>query len=136
MATTTINFIRKDDLYNEEKPYLLTFEPLGDFPKTNVNLDHCDIKVENIRGYEDTFSVEENGFAIINISTKLSYEDFDDEELVKSVYLKEVGGALKQFLGASRIQIFEHIMNYISSMFFLRFFIVLDTLILIVRHFR
>lgn len=136
MATTTINFIRKDDFYDEEKPYLLTYEPPGDFPKTNVNLDHRDMKVEDIRGREDTFSIEDNGFAIMNISTKLSYEDFDDEELVKSVYLKEVGDALKQFLGASRIQIFEHIVNYISSTFFLRFLIVLDTLILIVRHFR
>lgn len=111
MATTTINFIRNDDFYNEEKPYLLTYEPPGDFPKTNVKLDNRHMKLEDIRGRENEFNVEDNGFAIMKIQTKLSYEDFDNEDLVKRVYLKEVAETLKTFLGASRIQIFEHIVR-------------------------
>ena len=111
MAITTINFIRNDTFYEEEKPYLLTYEAPGDFPSTNVKVDLHDVKVEDIRGHEDEFTIEENGFAIMKIDTTLSYNDFDDDNLVKRVYLKEVGEALKEFLGASRVQIFEHIVS-------------------------
>lgn len=38
----------------------------------------------------------------------MEYEDFDDEERIKEVYLKEVANCLKTLLGARHVQIFEH----------------------------
>ena len=36
----------------------------------------------------------------------MTYGDFDDEERIKEVYLKEVADCLKTFLGAQHVQIF------------------------------
>jgi len=111
MATATINFIHQHPLYDEEKPYLLTYEAPDAFPTTNVKLDPHDMHIENIRGREREFTIERNGIAIMPVESRLSYRDFDYEELVKTVYLKEVAETLKKFLGASRVQIFEHVVR-------------------------
>lgn len=120
-ASTTINFIQKDELYLEEKPYLLTYEAPHGFPRTNIKLDERVIAVEDVRGHENEFTINKNGFTIMQVNTKLSYEDFNDDDLVKQVYLKEVAEALKSLLGASRVQVFEHIVRKIVlSMFYYR----------------
>lgn len=110
-ARTTINFIQRDELYLEEKPYLLTYEAPQGFPRTNIKLDERVVAVEDIRGHENEFTINKNGFTIMQVNTKLSYEDFNDDALVKQVYLKEVAEALKSLLGASRVQVFEHIVR-------------------------
>jgi hypothetical protein len=101
---TTINFIQQDELYLEEKPYLLTYEAPEYFPRTNVKLDERVVAAEDIRGRENNFTIDKNGFTIMKVNTKLSYENFGDEALVKQMYLKEVAEALKTLLGASRVQ--------------------------------
>jgi hypothetical protein len=110
-ARTIINFIQQDELYLEEKPYLLTYEAPQDFPRTNIKLGERVVAVEDVRGRENEFTINKNGFTIMQVNTKLSYEDFNDDALVKQVYLKEVAEALKSFLGASRVQVFEHVVR-------------------------
>ena len=47
----------------------------------------------------------------MDIDTRMKREDFNDEEKVKQVYLKEVGSRLKEFLGATRVQIYENLVR-------------------------
>ena len=117
-ARTTINFIQQDELYLEEKPYLLTYEAPQDFPRTNIKLDERVVAVEDVRGRENEFTINKNGFTIMQVNTKLSYEDFNDDALVKQVYLKEVAEALKSLLGASRVQVFEHVVRKVNLQMF------------------
>jgi hypothetical protein len=49
----------------------------------------------------------------------MEYEDFDNEDMIKEVYLKEVANCLKRFLGAQHVQIFEHTVRF-SFLYFLR----------------
>jgi len=119
MAVTTINFIQQHTLYEEEKPYLLTYEPPNDFPKTNVKLDKREMSINDIRGNEQDFTIDQNGFSIMKIESKLSYEDFNDADLVKSIYLREVAETVKELLGASRVQIFEHLVSFLFLFYFL-----------------
>ena len=67
-----------------------------------------DILVKDIRGHESSFSLDENGFAVMQLKELgMTYEDFSDDAKVKSVYLKAVAKGLQTYLGASRVQIFD-----------------------------
>lgn len=69
---------------------------------------HENQTIHDIRGREKDFEYERDGFAIMNFETSLPYESFEDEEKVKQVYLKEVADALCEYLGAHKVQVFEH----------------------------
>ena len=104
-----MNFLAHDSLYDEEKPYLLKFDPPSGFPQSNYNIDTKQQLIQDIRGREKHFSITKNGFAIMSLHTELSYEDFDDDKKLREVYFPEVADALRKLLGAFRVQIFEHL---------------------------
>lgn len=100
----------RNGLWEREKPYLLKFKPTVDFPKTNISMVKLDgIQIEDTRGKEHNLSLERNGFAIMNLDIAMSPELFDDHETVQSAFLPEAAEALKSFLGASRVQVFDYV---------------------------
>lgn len=67
-----------------------------------------DILVKDIRGRELSFSLDNNGFAVMQLKgLGMTYEDFSDDAKLKSIYLKAVAKELQTYLGASRVQIFD-----------------------------
>jgi hypothetical protein len=111
-VTVSMNFLTRDELYQEERPYLLIYEPPEGFPKTNIRLEkHRDLELEDIRGRENQFCVASDGFEILKIKTSLPRESFDDEQLVKDVYLREAADAVRTMFGAQKVQIFEHLLR-------------------------
>ena len=110
--TASMNFLLRDSLYKEERPYLLIFQPPAGFPKQNIKLEKkTGLKIEDIRGREQQFSLEKNGFQITKIRSRMSPEDFDSEDLVKKVYLKEAADHVRELFGAQKVQIFEHLLR-------------------------
>jgi hypothetical protein len=110
-VSTTVNFLAADELYQHEKPYILKFDPPLDFPRTNHKIEKRDLCIKDIRGQEQDFSLPKNGFALMPLNTKLSYDDFDDDTKVTTVHFKEVAEGLQKLLGAFRVQIFEHLVS-------------------------
>jgi hypothetical protein len=109
---TSMNFLARDDLYEEERPYLLVFEPPEGFPKSNIRLEkRPDLIVEDIRGCEDRFSLENDAFQLLKIRSRMSPEDFDNEGLVQKVYLQEVADQIRAVFKAKMVQIFEHVLR-------------------------
>ncbi|KAF1344240.1 hypothetical protein BDV97DRAFT_364146 [Delphinella strobiligena] len=106
--TTQVYFLKKLSLYETEKPYSLRFTPPEGFPRANVALESHNIPVHDIRSSKDELSLEKNGLAIMDLDTRMKYEDFDNEQAIREVYLREVSEALQGYLGASHVQIFEH----------------------------
>ena len=111
VVSSSINFLANEDLYDHEKPYLLKFEPPSEFPRSNYKISTKVQDIQDIRGVEHDFSIPKNGFSIMPLQTKMSYEDFDDETRLREVYFKEVAEALQLLLGAFRVQIFEHLVS-------------------------
>lgn len=110
--SASINFLQKDELYDTEKPYLLMVEPGEHFPKTNFKLhEPADLTIEDIRDRQHEFTIERNGFKLIKLESQMTYDDYDNETKRLTVYLDEVAKALKSSLGASRVQIFEHLVS-------------------------
>lgn len=104
-----IYFLRRSELYDEEKPYSLRFNPVDEtFPRANILLDKHATRISDIRGQETELLFEKDGLAIMPFETKMEYEDFDDDGKVREIYLREVADHLRDFLGAAQVQIFEH----------------------------
>jgi hypothetical protein len=67
----------------------------------------CDLHIHNGRSNKNDWSVDREGFQLIEQST--SVDDFRDENQVTTVFYKEVKEALlKNIKGATRVEIFDH----------------------------
>ena len=100
-------FLKRDELYEVEKPYSLRFAPLEGIPGANIKLENHSIDIHDVRGSR-SLSFLKDGFAVLDFDSKMKYEDFDDEKTVREIFLLEVADMLKSFLGAQHVQIFEH----------------------------
>jgi hypothetical protein len=102
------HFLARDALYDHEKPYSLRFTPPEGFPRANIKLEQHDIDIQDIRPQKDSLEFARDGFSIINFVSKMTYDDYDDENTIHDVLLKEIANAMRKFLGAQHVQIFEH----------------------------
>ncbi len=111
------HFLAQDPRWTQEKPYSLKFQPIKDFPISNAERpEKTDVLVQDIRGKESSFTIDENGFAIMRFEEiNMTYEDFGDPARIESMYLKAVGTQLRSFLGASRVQIFDYAVSFRPS---------------------
>lgn len=70
MVVATLNFIKPLDLYESEKPYFLNIpgsEPGSQILQTNLEYaPHGDVPIEDIRDRISDFSLEKNGFQVMN----------------------------------------------------------------------
>ncbi|EMD31101.1 hypothetical protein CERSUDRAFT_163525 [Gelatoporia subvermispora B] len=93
----------------EERPYNYAYEAPQGIPKSNVGTDPHPAVIHDVRGKEDTVSLDTTGF---QFTKHVSEEkDFLDEELIKTRYYKEVEELLKKEVGAKRVFIFDHIIR-------------------------
>lgn len=112
MTSGTINsdahFLQRAALYNCEKPYSLRFTPPASFPRANIELEKHSIRIQDVRSRDAPFTFSEHGFQILSITSRMAYSDFDNDDIVKRVYLREAANLLRAFLGAQKVQVFEH----------------------------
>ena len=71
--------------------------------------DERSVKIHNIRGKEDEFSLNDQGFQF-HISPTVG-GDFRDTEFVKNEVYPETEKLLKEVTGASRVKVFSHILR-------------------------
>lgn len=90
----------------DEPAYYYARDPPPGVVRSNVGKDSQPAVVHDIRGKEDTVSLDLTGFQFVkHVSAE---KDFLDEERIKTVYYKEVEELLKKEAGAKRIFIFDH----------------------------
>lgn len=102
-----IYFLKRDQMYEVEKSYSLEFDTMLFAPSNIKTHVVSDLPIKDIRGMEDEFSFEKNGFAVLELNSKMTYEDFDDIDKIKKVYSPEVAAALLHYMGASGVQVFD-----------------------------
>jgi hypothetical protein len=86
-----------------EKPhnYMYAHEPLQNY--TNISKE---VPIYDIRGHENEFTLDENGFQVVKAPT--AEKDFKNGESIKNGYYKEVEELLKKVTGAHKVVIFDH----------------------------
>lgn len=101
-------FFARDDLYEHEKPYQLKYIPDSGVPASNYRVEKREgIKISSMRGREDQFSVEKNGFAVFKMDQATPYTDFNNPEGIRK-YLETVVQSVKTLLGADKVQVFNY----------------------------
>ena len=106
---TSMYFLQPQQLYATEKPYSLRFMPPEGFPRSNIALEKQeDVEIRDIRTKVDELSFSKHGFKIMPVHSTMTYDDYDDEEMIVGTYLREIADLLRDELGAKHCHIFEH----------------------------
>ncbi len=105
---TSMFFMKKDLLHQEEKPYAYRFAAEIDIPQSNFVLqEHDHITIKDIRGHLKDLSIEDNGFTVLRMTDDIPYEDYFDPFKVKA-YFRQLETILQGHLRASLVQVFRH----------------------------
>ena len=108
-VSASMLFLAQASLYNDVKPYRLKYTPPAGLPETNIHTERHEISIADARTLDPHLNLQQDGLELRKFKSAMSYDDFDDEEKIKQVYLKEIAELLKLSLNASRVQIFEHL---------------------------
>jgi hypothetical protein len=84
--------------------------PPGEEGSRNYEEEDKAIEINDIRGHEKEFEVNNAGFQILSdVNSDLKYDDFENDDLVASKYYPEIESTLlKNVPGAKRVYIFDH----------------------------
>ncbi|KAM5506466.1 hypothetical protein McanMca71_002660 [Microsporum canis] len=110
-------FLTPDELHKQQRPYTFKFPPNNGCPQSNMVHQKIDgITVEDMRGREEQFQLERNGFTVLKVNTGLEYDSFFEQKGI-SQYFQLMERVLKLHLGASRVDIFRHGIRKRSPMY-------------------
>ncbi|KAH8109312.1 methyltransferase [Phellopilus nigrolimitatus] len=109
---TSLNYYTPE---GDETPYQYVRDPPPGKPKHNLGNEAHPAVIHDVRGKEDTVSLDTTGFQFVRHTS--TEKDFLDEERIQTVYYKEVEELLKRETGAKRVFIFDHTIrrNYEDS---------------------
>ena len=107
LVTTTINYSVPPA--DGARPFQSTvnLDPVTGERERNYAHQAHEMQVENIRGKEDSVSLDTAGFQFYTIPSKYKGEYLDDEE-VKREYYPDSEELIKELTGASKVVIFDH----------------------------
>lgn len=107
-VSTELNFFK--DPEDGAKPHNWVEKPTDGTPQRNFDATVAEVTMDDVRDRESEFWLEKDAFqAFKDVSSSMTYEDWEDDEKVKSVYYPEV----EQFLldnvpGAHKVTLFDH----------------------------
>lgn len=94
---TKIYYLKRLQLYKEEKPYMLTFELPEDVGEsTNHVYEEVKIKATDAHPNIGQFSLDVNGFQFETWPTDLLPADFDNDDIIKSRYYPQLISRIRE----------------------------------------
>lgn len=66
---------------------------------------------------KDKLSLDQEGFLIAGINTDMEYEDYFDQEKLKTKHMSEIKAFLKDKLGVRAVYIHECVVSYLEAWF-------------------
>lgn len=84
--------------------------PPNGMPQKNYGEDSHEIEIQDIRGRESEFDMNERGFGVLQgVSSQMKNEDFNDDAKIEKTYYPEIEKLLLDKVeGAHRVFIFDH----------------------------
>jgi len=76
--------------------------------ENSPNVDPTVVRIKNIRGLEQSYTLGEHGFEICHLSSKMNQQDWSDESKRRAIYFPEVSETLKRVTGAKFVFSYEH----------------------------
>lgn len=105
---STIWFLQESDLYSTVKPYSLAFTPQGSLPRDNIVRTEVHVSVSDLRGSSHSFSLEQNGFMLLNLDGQDHTVDWDSQEAVEKVHYPTVIAAVERAVPGARCRVLHH----------------------------
>ena len=109
VTTGTVRYLKWLDLYNKERPFQVFIEipkDASDQRTTNLEWEQRLEKFHDVRGREDSFTLDGNGFMYLHAPTE--FHDFGSPEAVEAQYLPEIDDLLRSTVdGIDRIFFFD-----------------------------
>lgn len=103
-----IYFLERNDLFIEEKPYAFRYEVEGNgIPQTNMTMKAFPVEIHGIRGFENCFTLENNGFEVMKLEEEIAYSDFYDTRAVRR-YFDVIADMIRVRLQASAVEVFRY----------------------------
>lgn len=108
--TAPINFIAP----MAEKPYSYNYEPPPGTPLRNTREETHTVMIRDGRAVADRLSLEREGFVLLTRPTEA--KDLYDEAEITAVYYPECAQLIKEYTGAKRVHVFDHIVRNAARM--------------------
>lgn len=106
---STMHYLENIPLYEIEKPYTMRYLPVEDIPQSNFHKCEKPMTAINMRQSDvGPFKFNECGFEFIEFHSKMSYDDFWDNEKIQKVYIQEVREAIKKAIGAKFVWVLDY----------------------------
>jgi hypothetical protein len=99
------NYLAPLELYSRERPYRLQLPPLDGFKMTNIATKHYPVKIHDISGHEDLFTLAESGFQFTKCP--VTVRDWTAHSMAQD-YIPELKDWLTQYLGCESIFIYSY----------------------------
>ncbi|GKZ59754.1 hypothetical protein AnigIFM63309_009990 [Aspergillus niger] len=99
-----LDFLEKEQDYHT----MVLYRSYDGLASSNFSSFPQEVSFEDIRGKETEFSIQEQGFCLYSLSTKMSYIDFDDDFEIRATLYPEVKRILQRLTGASIVEINFH----------------------------
>ncbi|ETN40800.1 uncharacterized protein HMPREF1541_05080 [Cyphellophora europaea CBS 101466] len=126
-TSATLYYLSRLELYKHEKPYHINVPPSALPPgmqSTEKSEGYDGITVNNLRGREHEFSLDNSGFQVFrdeektfSLASALKYDEYADFQTVKSRYRAAVSQFLVERLGAEAVFPFTHEVRRRASVF-------------------
>jgi hypothetical protein len=108
--TAPINFIAP----MAEKPYSYNYEPPPGVKLRNTTEETHTVTVQDGRAVADKLSLEREGFVLLRRPTAAT--DLYDEAEITGVYYPECARLIREYTGARRVEVFDHIVRNAARM--------------------
>ena len=107
LVSTTANLVYPIQPEDGVRAYQRVFiDPASGDKERNFEIQEKSVVIENIRGKEDSVSLDTTGFQFYKHTSK--HTTFDNEEKIRSEYYPESVELIKKLTGASRVKLFDH----------------------------
>jgi hypothetical protein len=105
---THLYFLKKVPKYATVKPYTCRFDTQGKYPYTNIENVKQAISLSNVRPIQDDMSLQNQGFRVLTIPSRMSYTDFNNDDKIRAIHIPQILTFLQTELGAFEIHVLDY----------------------------
>lgn len=107
-----LTYLKWQKLYETEKPYQVFLNLKPGIPSTNLVFENDEYQeIVDVRGQQDRFNLDKNGFEYITHESKV--KAFDNQDEIESVYLPETEGIIRKHVkNVDRLLVFDYRVSF------------------------
>ncbi|KAK0511024.1 hypothetical protein JMJ35_006576 [Cladonia borealis] len=110
-VATHMFFLERDELYDTVKPYVIRYDVKTSVPSENIKRLLCPVTVRDLRVLAEEAPFAQSGFQVLSLASQMSYEDYGDEEKIRTIHVPEVLDIVKANFSADDVHALEHVVR-------------------------